>query len=111
MRARRFIALIATAIVLLSQLHVWSAKGCSMCGASCKCAARASAGNCCVRAAGCGGAASDEAIGPQGPLRAVLAAAAVIAPPLALDTVPESLADRTRSPARDPLDQPPRLSC
>lgn len=82
-----------------------------MCGASCRCAARASSNSCCVRAAGCGGATSGAVIGSDAPLRAVLAAAAGVAPPLGLDRARSTPAALPPQPVREPLDRPPRVSC
>lgn len=82
-----------------------------MCGASCRCAARASSNSCCVRAVGCGGATSGAVIGSDAAQRAVLAAAAEIAPPLGLDRARPASVALPPQPARDPLDRPPRVSC
>jgi len=109
---RRFLGLLASAIVLLAQLHVWEAEACSMCGASCRCASRAAENSCCVRAVGCGGAASGDAIAGSGaPLRAILASAVVVAPRLTFDRAYPAPDVSSPQPVRDPLDRPPRVSC
>ena len=81
-----------------------------MCGSSCRCAARASSDSCRVRAVGCGGT-TDVAVGSDAPLRAVLAAVAVVTPPLALGIRRPAPATLPPHPIRDPLVPPPRVSC
>jgi len=111
MRGRRFLGLLAIAVVLLAQVHVIVAKGCSMCGASCRCASHTDPSNGCVRAAGCGGSASGDVVDPGSPLRAVLANAILVLPPRVKGRARPAADALPTQPVRDPLDRPPRISC
>src|SRR5262245_11975333 len=109
--ARRLVGILAFAVVLLAQLHAWEAKACSMCGAQCKCAARATSNACCLRAVGCGGSTTEAAVAGDAPLRAVLAAVSSVAPPHVLDRTSSTPIPLPTSPALDPPERPPRVSC
>jgi hypothetical protein len=110
-RRRALVCLITSSLLLLSQLHIWGARGCSMCGASCRCASHGASNPCSVRSLGCGGGDGGAAFGSVSPLRAVLVAPTVFAPQVVLDTLPAKAEDRRSDPERPPLDHPPRISC
>ena len=110
-RGRSLLCLLASGLLLLAHLHVWGATGCSMCGASCRCASHASGDSCSVRSVGCGGADDGNPVGSVSPLRAVLVASDEIAPSFEIERVRSNASHLPPHPARPPLDRPPRVSC
>jgi len=108
---RSLVCLLTSALLLLAQLHIWGASGCSMCGASCRCASHASGDSCSVRSVGCGGGDGGAALGSVSPVRAVLVGSLQFAPQFELDRARTIASHLPPHPARPPLDRPPRVSC
>ena len=84
MNGRSLIGVLTSALLLLAQLHIWGASGCSMCGAS---------------------------LGSVSPLRAVLVASLQFAPQFEFDRALTLASHPPPHPALPPLDRPPRVSC
>jgi len=110
MNGRSLVCALTSALLLLAQLHIWGASGCSMCGATCRCASRASGDSCTVRSMGCGGGDGGAVLGSISPSRAVLVALDPFAPPSALGRALSIASRLSPHPARPPLDPPPRVS-
>ncbi len=108
---RAVVTIVMSVLLVLAQVQVSGARGCSMCGASCRCTSHGSSESCAVRSVGCGGGDSGTASGPVNSLRFVIEPPIEFVPPI--DSVDVRALDLRlpEQPPRAPLDHPPRVSC